>query len=162
MVDFFFSCFSCFGFFHARLQFDCSKVVIQETSDAGSPQGHPTPSLTPTTPSTPLQHTHTQTIPTAASLFSTRFQLEHDNSSMTNGPMDGQSLLQSCMSATKKSFKKKNDVERKFQKEKNLVLRYFNFVRKQICVSGALLVREMKFFFQTPFLRASPTTWRSD
>ena len=30
-------------------------------------QGHPTPSLTPTTPPTPLQHTHTQTIPTAAS-----------------------------------------------------------------------------------------------
>ena len=32
---------------------------------------------------------------------------------------------------------------------------------KQKCVSGALLVKEMKFFFQTPFLRASPTTWRS-
>ena len=44
---------------------------------------------------------------------------------------------------------------------KKSVLHLFNFVMKQKCVSGALLVKEMKFFFQTPFLRASPTTWRS-
>ena len=40
---------------------------------------------------------------------------------------------------------------------KKSVLHLFNFVMKQKCVSGVLLVKEMKFFFQTPFLRASPT-----
>ena len=44
---------------------------------------------------------------------------------------------------------------------KKSVLHLLNFVMKQKCVSGVLLVKEMKFFFQTPFLRASPTTWRS-
>ena len=49
-------------------------------------QGHPTPSLTPTTPPTPLQHPHTQT-----SILNTRlshFQFERDKWSVTNGWTD--------------------------------------------------------------------------
>ena len=66
-----------------------------------SGQGHPTPSLTSTTPPTPLQHTHPQTKPTAAawihvfrifnaSLTSWAWQTDRPTDRQTNGPTDRQ------------------------------------------------------------------------
>ena len=91
---------------------------------ASNPQPYPNH-----TPKPPPTHSHTNNRPTKCSFINARFprfQVERDNSSVTNGltdrrtngPTDRQSLLWSCVSSSKKKRKKKKKKKKEKEKEK--------------------------------------------